>query len=253
MSAALLAEWVKSRRSLTPLIVTIAVTVGPALLGGGMLAAAGRGNAVVDAQLVAYTTGSAWSDLGTLAGVITAAGGLLGAGVLLSWSFGREFADGAIPRLFASPTPRTRVAAAKLALFAVWSVLVAVTMTSSTLVVGMVLGYGGPEAAGVAALLKLATVSVLSSLLAMPCAWVATVGGGVLAPVGTAVGIIVVSQLSVLTGAGAWFPFAAPGAWAGLSAGVDAVPVSAAQLVMVLPVAVLFAWLTVRAWRRLSL
>ena len=253
MRAALWAEWIKARRALPPVVVSVALMLGPVLLGAGLLAAGGRGNPVADAQLAPYITGEEWVDLGTVVGVITAAGGLLGAGVLLSWLYGREFTDGAMPRLFASPTPRHLVASAKLVLFLAWAGVVALTVTVVTLVVGLAMGFGAPDSVAVGALLKLALVSGLTSLLAMPCAWVATLSRGILAPVGTAVGLIVLAQLSVFTGIGAWFPFAAPGAWVGLSTGVEGQAVSAWQLCAVVPTGALFAWLTLRAWQRLEL
>lgn len=251
MRAALWAEWLKARRALPPVVVSAALTLGAVLIGAGMLAAGGRGNSVADAQLAPYLTGRPWVDLGTVVGVITAAGGLLGAGVLLSWLYGREFTDGTAPRLFASPTPRTVVAAAKLILFLVWAVALAIAVSVLALIAGLVLGIGAPDGAAAGALLKLATVSGLTSLLAMPCAWVATVSRGILAPVGTAVGLIVLAQVSVFAGIGAWLPFTAPGVWAGLSIGVGAQAVSWWQLSAVVPTAGLFSWLTLRAWHRL--
>jgi ABC-2 type transport system permease protein len=145
------------------------------------------------------------------------------------------------------------VASAKLVLFLAWAGLLALTLTGLTMVVGLAMGFGAPDSAAVGALLRLGAVSVLTSLLAMPCAWVATLSRGILAPVGTAVGLIVLAQLAVFTGISAWFPFAAPGVWVGLSTGVGGPAVSAWQLCAVFPTAALFAWLTLRAWRRLRL
>lgn len=253
MRAALWAEWVKARRALPPVVVSFALTFGAVLIGAGMLASGGRGNAVADAQLAPYLTGDSWIDLSTVVGVITAAGGLLGAGVLLSWLYGREFTDGAVPRLFASPTSRLTVASAKLILFMAWAGALAVAITVLTFLAGVTMGFGAPDSTELGGLIKLAVATGLTCLLALPCAWVATVSRGILAPVGTAVGLIVLAQVSVFAGLGAWLPFAAPGVWVGLPTGVGAHPVSWWQLCAVVPTAALFAWLTLRAWRRLRL
>lgn len=102
------AEWVKSRRALPPLAVSIAVsialTIGVVVTAAGMLLSGGRGGRRCAAGPIRH--GRCLGGLVQHCGVITAAGGLLGAGVLLSWMFGREFTDGALPRLITSSTPR---------------------------------------------------------------------------------------------------------------------------------------------------
>ena len=82
-----------------------------------------------------------------------------------------------------------------------------------------------------------------------PVAWVATLGRSVIAGIGCTIGIVVLAQVGVLTGPGAWLTFAAPGLWAVN----DGQGVSAIQFLLIIPVALAGAGLTVRAWARLQL
>lgn len=58
--------------------------------------------------------------------------------------------------------------------------------------------------------------------------------------------------MAVMSGAGGWFPFSAPGLWA-ISGGSGAGLVTGMQLLLVLPVPAVFIALTLIAWQRLTL
>ena len=59
------------------------------------------------------------------------------------------------------------------------------------------------------------------------------------------IGVIVVTQILTVIGAGPWFPYAAPSLWLGMG-GPD-VSVSPAQLLLVLPVAAT-GWAATALW-----
>jgi ABC-2 type transport system permease protein len=253
MIPALGAEWIKVFHALTPRIVTAALLPGVVAVSAAMLATAGRDDTALAMKVEAFTAESGWEGLHVLAGVIVANGGLLASGIMLSWLFGREFVDRTMPGLFALPTPLVAVAAAKLALYLGWLVAVTVAIPLLLGATGLMLGYGMPDAAVLSGLGKVSLICLLTGLLALPTAWVATRTRGYLAPVGVVVGIIVAAQLAVITGAGAWFPFAAPGLWAGI-AGTGADPaVGPVQLALVVPVGMGFAALCLHAWQRLRI
>jgi ABC-2 type transport system permease protein len=90
---------------------------------------------------------------------------------------------------------------------------------------------------------------VLTGAIAVPAAWAATVARSLLAGIATTIGIVVLSQLTVVAGAGAWFPFAAPALWA-ISAGTE---VTQLQLLLVAPVVLAAGALAVLSWHRLQL
>ncbi len=247
-------EWTKARHSPVGVVTTLLLCLGTVAVTGASMASVGAGG-VLAAKSEVFVGDGGWPGLFGLAGQVVAAGGLLGCGVMAGWLYGREFTDGTVASLFARPVSLRAVAAAKLGLYLVWVLAVAVAVTLGVLALGAVLTVAGTEgfASGGAArpALTLCGVAVLTGLLALPCAWVATRTGGYLAAVAAAVVIVVVAQMSVLLGAGGWVPFAAPGWWVAQSGAVDATTVL--QLALVLPVAAAAGALTVRSWGRLTL
>ena len=75
-------------------------------------------------------------------------------------------------------------------------------------------------------------VATLTTLLALPLALVASAGRGYLPGVGALLAIVVVTQIVTALGAGAWFPWAAPGLWSGLGGAELAAQVTPLQLAM---------------------
>jgi len=64
------------------------------------------------------------------------------------------------------------------------------------------------------------------------------------------VAVVVVTQLVTAIGAGAWFPYAAPGLWMGMGGEAVAREVSVIQLLLPLPVAAIAVVATLSWWRR---
>jgi ABC-2 type transport system permease protein len=199
------------------------------------------------AKLGALVEPGGWSGYLATASQITATAGLLGFGVVLSWLFGREFTDGTISGLFALPISRGTIARAKLLVYAAWAVAVSSVLVVMIVGLGLALGLGRIPDATAADVARQFAVTILTAAIALPAAWAATLGRGLLGGIGTIIGVVVVAQVAAISGLGAWFPFAAPGLWA---AGSD---VSAAQLALVVPVAVGFGLLVTLSWRRLQL
>jgi ABC-2 type transport system permease protein len=251
VTSTLAAEAMKTVHGLVSWVVFLALVLAPAAVSATLVMAARSGNAVAAAQLEPFTRGEPWADLATLVGVIAAVGGLLAFGVYLGWTFGREFTDRTIGALFATPTPLARIATAKLVIYAVLVVVTAVLTATAFLVVGLVMRY--PLAGSVVGPLavKITALILLTGASAVPCAWAATLSRGVLGAVGLAVVLLVLSQVAMFT-VGAWFPFAAPGAWAGLAGSGSGEP-SLLQLLLTSVTGAAFGALTVAQWHRLRL
>lgn len=90
---------------------------------------------------------------------------------------------------------------------------------------------------------------MLTVLLTLPLALVASAARGYLAGVSALLGLVVTTQILVALGAGAWFPYASPGLWAGLGGPQLADDVTAAQLLLALPVGLAAAVATWWWWR----
>ncbi|GEL99786.1 hypothetical protein [Cellulomonas terrae] len=61
-------------------------------------------------------------------------------------------------------------------------------------------------------------------------------------------GLVVVTQVATVAGAGAWFPWAAPGLWAGMGGPAAAAAVSPVQLLLAVPVGAIGVAATLRWW-----
>ena len=248
MRAAVGVELLKLTRSPVGVISTFAVLGGMLGLLGGITAAVAGGNPEVIAKAGAAAARD-WAGLLLGADQVVAAGALLGFGVVLSWVFAREFTDGTITGLFALPISRGRIALGKLVVYLLWTAAVGLAVTLEVLILGLLLGYGPPGMATWSALGRLLVLVVLTGIVAVPVAWVATAARSLLAAIGGTILLVVAAQVGALAGAGGWMPPAAPALWA-LSAGVA---VGARQLVLTVAVSAIFAALTWVAWSRLQL
>ncbi len=249
LATAIAVEARKTRSARVVLSTTVLLVAGVAALAATTSAAARSGDAQLLAKLGPVAAQGGWLGLLNTAQQITAAAGLLAFGVVLSWSFGREFADGTITGLFALPIPRPTIALAKLVVYLVWTMMVAVGLAMVVVVVGTASGLGLPDGAAWSHLGRLVALAAMTAMLAVPAAWAATLGRGLLPGIATTVAIMAVSQIIVVAGgAGGWFPFAAPALWA-----ITPGTVSAAQLALAATAPVGFGLLTHLTWGRLQL
>ncbi len=248
LRAALAVESRKTAAARVTIATTVILAVGVGSIATGMTLAARGGNADVLAKLGPAASIGGWEGLIAVVLQITAAGGVLAFGVVLSWMIGREFDDGTVTGLFALPVRRDTIALAKLLIYLLWTVGVALVLALVVALVGLVLRLDPPASGVGILLLRLMALTLLSALIAVPAGWAATLGRGALPGIATTVGIIVVAQVMVVAGSGAWFPFTAPALWA-LSPG----SVTPYQLALVVVVPAGFGLLIMRAWANLQL
>lgn len=252
LRAGLAVEWLKFRQSRPMWITSIFLVLGVTGMSALTLGSVGGGNPLLAAKAQAIVGSGGWSGLFAAANTIIAVGGLLGFGVVTGWTFGREFTDRTIAGLSARPVSRLAVAASKLLIVAVWPGFIAMLLVLTLLAAGVLMGMGEITMAVLGLAGKAALITMLSGLLALPCAWAATVGRGYLSAIGAIIAIVLAAQMAVMAGAGGWFPFSAPGLWAAVtSSQID--PAMMVQLLLVLPLAGAAAALTLESWRRLDL
>lgn len=247
---ALRVELRKALHSVVLRTTTVLLVAGIAVLSGALVAATQNGNEQIIAQLGPLANTSGWALLIGMTVQITAAGALLAFGIALSWSFGREFSDGTIAGLFALPVSRPTIAVAKLGIYMLWATAVALSLTTLILVAGLVLDLGPVTAGVLHQLVRQATLTVMTGMLAVPAGWVATLGRGLLPGIATTLAILVTAQVSAIASpdTAAWLPFSIPALWA-LHSGT----VHSGQLAIVAIVPIAFAILTCLAWHRLQL
>ncbi len=250
MTAAYAVEALKLRRSRVVAVATVALLLVPALLARAFLIAAERGGAdPMSAKASLLLPGAGWT--GYLGGLIQiyATAGVVGSGIVVGWCFGREYADRTVVSLYASATPRTSVARAKLVLLAAWSAAVGIGVAAAAGVIGIASGLGLPDGHDGRVLGRLAALAVLSGLLSIPVALPASIGRGYLPAVGSLMVLVVAAQVAMVAGAGTWWPWSVAAVWAmGTEAGMQ--PVAPVWLTVVPLVAGLGGSATVAWWRR---
>ncbi|MDQ3476607.1 MAG: ABC transporter permease [Actinomycetota bacterium] len=251
--AAISTEARKIRSARVGVATLIMLDVGIALVCIAAVLGARSDDTLLASKLGPLVAEGGWDGYLSASTQVTAVAGLLGFGVVLAWQFGREFSDGTVTGLFAIPVPRRTLAAAKLLVFLCWAFVVSSGLILALLIVGASFGLGVPGSEIWPLLAREYGLALLTAGLAVPAAWAATLGRGLLAGIATIIAVIVLAQIAVFTGMGGWFPFSAPGLWAATSgAGAHSV-VTAGQLALVAPVAAAFGGLTLRAWHRLQL
>lgn len=248
LGTAIAVEARKSRASRVMISISVILIGGLAALTLGMLLGAASGDEQLLAKLGPLAGTAGWARLVGVVVQITAAGGLLAFGVALSWLFGREFADGTVGGLFALPVRRSTIALAKLIVYLVWAVGVAVALTIVVAAIGFALGFGATDAAGLGEVLRIPVLTVLTALITVPAAWAATIGRGLLPGIAATVGILVLAQVMAVIGIGEWMPLVAPALWA---IAPESVPV--ASLAIVPSVPLVFGALCALAWSRMQL
>jgi ABC-2 type transport system permease protein len=248
MIAAVRVEALKLLRSPVGLIAAAATVGGIALLTGGILLAAATGDPQTVAKLGDAATPD-WHGITATAAQITAAGGLVAFGVVIAWLFAREFADGTVTGLFGLPVGRGALAVAKLVVFAGWAVAVSLATAVALVIVGLVSGFGLPDPTTWAALGRQIVLGILTAVLVLPVAWVASATRSLLAGVAATIGLVVIAQVGVIAGADGWMPLAAPALWA-MSSGAAVTPL---QICAALGLGAAFAGLTTLTWHRLQL
>ncbi len=153
-----------------------------------------------------------WSSyLGLLAQTIAAAG-LIFFSLIMSWVFGREFADGTLKDLLAVPVSRVTILMAKYIVVALWCIAATAIIIIVGLALGVVIGLpGGSIELLMRGLITMAITACLVIIDVFPVAFFASVGRGYLLPMGVVILILILANLVVIAGWGGYFPWSVPG------------------------------------------
>jgi ABC-2 type transport system permease protein len=246
-------ELLKLRRSVVAWVVTplLVVIVPLASVGSVALARSPNLSGSAAAKFGAFATGPLAAAHLEVCGQILSVATLAAGGFAAAWSYGREFGEGTVGALFGLAIPRRSIALAKGLLLVCWltaCVLVAMAVTiGASLLVGGRLHADTWHAAGIAL-----GAGVLGAGLALPFAWVATVTRSALGTVGVLVGLVAVTQVVVVLGAGSWFPYAVPSLWAGAGGPEAAAEIRPAALLLTAAVAPAGLAAVAWSWARLT-
>jgi ABC-2 type transport system permease protein len=179
-------------------------------------------------------------------GQMMSAIGMIGFAFITAWVFGREFVDRTSRIILAIRTPRWVIVAAKFAVAAMWSLVLAGWMLAAAFSVGLVLRL--PGLTRQLALESIATVgmaALFSYVLQPVTALLASWGRGYLLPIGLTLVSLLAAQVIGSTGWAAWFPWAVA-----ISSGVPGFRPSPASVMIVILTGVLGLAATVLWWER---
>jgi len=210
----------KASRSRMPLVTALGSLFMP--LGIGFLIFAAKNPQIsqklglisAKANLLAYS-GTDWTTFLIFFGQLIAAGGFIFFILIISWVFGREFADGTLKDMLAVPVQRSSILLAKFVVVAVWSAALTLLIFAAGLLIGAliqvpvgslaVILHGG----GVIALTAAMTIGIV-----LPFALFASLGRGYLLPIGMSVLALMSANLMIIAGWGEFYPWAVPSLYA---------------------------------------
>ncbi len=207
-------EWRKAIRSGMPLWTALGAAMMP--LGIAFLLFVSRNPDVsqklglvgAKANLVAYAA-TDWPAYVSIFGQLVAAGGFIVFVLVVSWVFGREFADGTVKDLLAVPVARSSILLAKFVIVAVWSAALTVVIVGAGLVMGALLQLpGGSTSVILQGGQVVAVAATLAIVLVLPFAFLASAGRGYLLPIGIAVLTLMFTNLAIVLERGEYFPWA---------------------------------------------
>jgi ABC-2 type transport system permease protein len=162
------------------------------------------------ANLIAYSA-TDWPTYLGLFPQIIAAGGFFFFVLVISWMFGREFADGTLKDMLAVPVSRSTILLAKFIVVAIWSAALTLVIFIVGLVMGAIIKLPGGSISVIfqgSALVVITACLVIA--VVMPFAFLASVGRGYLLPIGGAILAVMMANLVVVVGWGEYFPWAVP-------------------------------------------
>ncbi|SKC40992.1 hypothetical protein [Krasilnikoviella flava] len=240
------------QRLATPLLIAL---VPVASIGLTTLARSGAVGGAGAAKLADYAAGDPATTHLVAAGQILSVAVLMAGGFAVAATFGQPLADGRAGAYFGLTTPRGTLAFARGLVVLGWAAAcvagaVAVTVGASAAVAATTDAPFGPAAWAAAG--RALAAGLLAAGLALPFAAVATATRSPLATVGALIGVVGLTQVVVLVGAGAWFPYAVPSLWTGTGGPDAAADVGGAAVAITAAVAPVGAALVVVQWRRLT-
>jgi ABC-2 type transport system permease protein len=210
-------EWRKAVRSRIPVWTSIFALFLPLVVAMMILISKNSeisrklGVISAKADLIALSA-TDWTGFMVLTAQILATAGFFMFLFILSWMFGREFADGTVKDILAVPVPRTTILLAKFIVSTSWAVTMTFLILAASLVMGRLIGLPGGDARVIEQGIMLVLITAgLTILVVLPFALLASIGRGYLLPLSLAVLTLLMANVAVALGWGDYFPWSIPG------------------------------------------
>jgi len=250
-------EYRKVRRSKTLWITALAVVLVSLISGLFMFILQdperARQFGLVGAKAQIFGGTADWQSLFNLTLLLVSIGGLIIFGFIFVWIFGREFSDKTVYDMLSLPTSRVTIVMAKLVTAACWSLALVLIVFILSLGIGVLLHLPAWSAATVLNGLRLLLITgVLTVLLSIPFALIASIARGYLPAVGCLFLALILGQVISQLGYGQYYPWTIPMFYSGAAetlTGKAATPLGLVSYIIVGVVSVLSLILTGAWWR----
>ncbi|WP_098742127.1 ABC transporter permease [Paenibacillus sp. EZ-K15] len=137
--------------------------------------------------------------------------GLMGFGLITSWTFGREYSDRTLKDLLILPISRGNIAIAKYVAIVFWCFVMMLISFAYAVILGFVSGLPGFSFASVQHYLFLIlTIGALHLLISAPLALLACISRGYLVPIGFAFTTLMLALVFGSTAIGTYLPWSVP-------------------------------------------
>ncbi len=151
------------------------------------------------------------SFLGEVTFLFASVFGIMAFGVVMSWVFGREYADRTFKDLLALPISRSKIVMAKYMAVVLWCLIITIISFGFALALGFVVGLPGFSVAIVQHYLILFMIlAIFHLLLCAPIAFLASISRGYLVPIAYAFTTLMVALTVGPTSFGAFLPWSIP-------------------------------------------
>jgi ABC-type transport system involved in multi-copper enzyme maturation permease subunit len=206
------AEFIKLRRSRVTWMTLLALSMGPMAitLFTWIVAEPGRAARLGLLGTKANFSGIAptWSSAFSMLTLVVGMGGMLVLAFIVSWVFGREYAEGTAKNLLALPLPRGLFVFSKLFVSAVWWFLLTAAVYAEMILCGAAMGLSGLSPFLLIQAGRNLMLAAGAAYLTVPViAWFALLGKGYLPPLGFSVGMLALGNVVAKTGWAEWFPW----------------------------------------------
>ena len=205
-------EFIKLRRSVVPWITLAVMLAGPWVLALFMwiIREPERAASLVLLGTKANLAGleATWPAFGNYVSVLVGAAGMLVLAFVVAHLFGREYADGTAKNMLALPVPRAAFGVAKLVVAACWWLVLVAAALAEALAIGWLMALPGLSTDLGWQMVRATLLGAAASYLLVPVvAWVAVASRNILAPVGFALGMLLLGDVVGHTGWAGWFPW----------------------------------------------
>jgi ABC-2 type transport system permease protein len=208
----LMTELLKLRRAKVPWFTLGALMMGPLGVALFMWIAMEPGRAAqlgllgTKADIVGIE--ATWPSYALFIVQIVGTGGMLLLAFIVAYVFGREYDDQTAKNMLTLPVERHWFVVAKLVVTAKWWFAIVLVMVAEAAGVGLALGIPGFSAGVVFGMVGNTLLAAAISYLLVPVvAWITVWGRGNMAPIGFALGMLLLGNVFGSTGWAAWFPW----------------------------------------------